>query len=180
MAFQIIRSKQPPANDCVLLCDTSGSMDRRDTASGRRRIDHLAEILTDVLSRVRVRALFTFDSWVREVPLAQSMDLPEPSGGTALDLGLDTVADMQPLPEQVILITDGTPNSEEAAIASVQRLRRVVLTCYYVGPDHDAYALNFLERLASYGAAGSSAAARSIVQTKQLAQAIVLRITHDG
>ena len=59
----------------VLLCDTSGSMNACDISGGRRMIDHLAEILSHVLSNVRVQALYTFDTWIREIPVGPDMDI---------------------------------------------------------------------------------------------------------
>lgn len=180
MAYQIIRSKLPPSSDSVLLCDTSASMGDSDTRGGRRRIDHLAEILADVLRRVRVRSLMTFDDWVREIPLGQSMDLPAPSGSTALHLALDAVGDMVPRPAELVLITDGEPNSEDWALEIAERrLKRVVITAYYVGPEGDYAAMAFLSRLARCGAEGSAATYHSLAQVKQLAHSIVLQITHD-
>ena len=178
MAINLIRSKQHSV-DAVLLCDTSGSMERRDTETGRRRIDHLAEVLSGVLSRRKVRHVITFDSWVRELTLGPTMDLPEPSGGTALDLALDFVADMEERPAQVILITDGEPNSQEAAFEAMRRLPGVVLTAYYVGPDYGLGAIEFLRALAKLGAAGSSASAHSIAKPAKLVATILLQLTYQ-
>src|SRR5678816_3978409 len=88
MAYQVIRSSDVPGEPrkvkrgAVLLCDTSASMGWQDTWTGKRRIDHLAEVLAYVLSKTKVQVLCSFNSLVHEHKLTTSVSLEEPQGGT--------------------------------------------------------------------------------------------------
>lgn len=162
---------QAPASGTVLLCDTSSSMSYRDTVTGRRRIDHLAEILSALLSEVRVQAVYTFDTYVREM---KENELPEPSGGTALHLGLQGVSKLRPA--KVIVICDGAVNDPAGALAAGRQLG-CVIDAYYVGPDYDSSALRFMQELAR--STGGVSGKFDIVRHEQLTHELKLRIT-DG
>ena len=190
MAYQIIRSKDVPGEPrkvkrgAVLLCDTSASMQWQDTWTGKRRIDHLAEVLAYVLSRTKVQALCSFNNVVHEHKLVASVSLEEPQGGTDLALALDWVGGAQAPPEQLLILSDGAPNDEHLALYRMDALMalwgRVPVRCYFCGDDKDAHAKAFLARLAAMGGPGSGMEVHNLATPKRLAEAVVLRITHQG
>ena len=187
MAYQIVRSKDVPGEPrktlkgAILLCDTSGSMQHQDTWTGKRRIDHLAEVLAYVLSRTKVQALVSFNHAVTEHKLVSAVSLEEPSGGTDLALALEHVRDMAQ-PEQLLILSDGEPNDQELALLMMERLLarwgRLPVRCYFCGDDKDHHAKAFLERLAGLGGPGSGMEVHNLATPKRLAQAVVLQITH--
>lgn len=128
----------------VILCDTSGSMEER--AGVRRKIEHLRGAVAGVIADLPDGVLVAFDSSPRRVTLAA--DIPEPSGGTALHLALDEAAKLRPA--KTIVISDGEPDSESAALAAAERLSGII-DVIYCGRDSDARALDFMRRLARAG-----------------------------
>lgn len=146
-------------------------MEERDTLDGRRRIDHLAEILSGLLSQVRVQAVYTFDSWTR---VMKGSVLPDPSGSTALHVALEQMGTVEPKPAKLIVICDGEVDSEVLALAEAKRLG-VPIDGYYVGPDGDKLALAFMQKLAQ--ATGGDSGEYNIARHKQLTDRLLLRIT---
>jgi len=154
-----------------------------DTFSGRRRIDHLAEVLAGVLSRTRIQRLFTFSSWVTEYPVGTRIDLEEPSGSTALDVALEEMTRIEPAFAQLIILTDGVPNYPEGTLEAMDRLQAVrpcPVHVYFCGDDHDRGAKQFCEELMRHGGQGSTWGQHSLAQSKRLATELVLRIGHGG
>ncbi len=147
-----IEHRYTVAKGCVLLADCSYSMNDR-TASGKRRIDHLAGVLGYLLSRVKLQALVVFNSIPVEIEIGPEVKLPEPDGGTALDLALMHVAAMPVRPERVIVLCDGYPNNAEAALRQARQLG-VPIDAYYCGDDDSGGGQAFLAQLAAAGAAG--------------------------
>jgi hypothetical protein len=127
----------------VIVCDVSGSM--ADAAGGRRKIDHLRDALQQI-SGPNVR-LIRFDSVATEI--ASAAAIGEPSGGTAMHLGLDAAARHRP--RKTVVISDGLPDSETEALAAAERLSGIV-DVIFCGPDSDTAALAFMRRLARAGA----------------------------
>jgi hypothetical protein len=190
MAYAIQRIKDVPGEPrkvtkgAVLLCDTSASMGWQDTWTGKRRIDHLAEVLAFVLSKTKVQTLCSFNSLVREHKLTTSVSLEEPQGGTDLALALRWCrASVAPVPEQLLILSDGQPNDPADAVAAMAALMvtwsRPPVHCYFCGDDNDAPAKAFLADLARLGGPGSSMDSFNLATPKRLAESLVLRITHD-
>ena len=191
MAYSIVRSSDVPGEPrkvtkgAVLLCDTSSSMGAVDTWTGKRRIDHLAEVLAYVLSKTRVQVLASFNSIVREHRLTTSVSLEEPQGGTDLRLALDWCRDnVSPMPEQLLILSDGGPNDPLAALTAMSVLLRrwgpvVPVHCYFCGDDNDVGAKDFMASLSRLGGPGSSMGSFNLATPKRLASDLVLRITHD-
>jgi hypothetical protein len=127
---------------CLLL-DTSGSMSI-DCKGKDRRIDVLRKAVEAL--EWQFYRIFTFDSTCIEI--ANPSGLWETGGGTALDLGLKEVAKLNP--SQTIVISDGEPNSEEAAIAAAELLSGTISTVY-IGDDADKDAIAFMGKLATLG-----------------------------
>jgi hypothetical protein len=190
MAYAIQRIKDVPGEPrkalkgAVLLCDTSASMSWQDTWTGKRRIDHLAEVLAFVLSRTKIQVLCSFNSFVREHKLTTSVSLEEPTGGTDLALALRWCAEsVKPVPEQLLLLSDGQPNDPADAVAAMAALMvtwsRPPVHCYFCGDDGDTAAKAFLASLATMGGPGSGMDTFNLATPKRLGEALVLRITHD-
>lgn len=183
MPFNLIRSKKiMPGEGACLLLDTSGSMDLIDNpASGRRRIDRLAEILQGVLSQTRIGRLVTFDSYIREIPLGQSIALTEPDGGTALDLAIDYVREGDFVPDQLIIMSDGEPNDMEDAFQAMLQLQQAkpcVVHTRYCGPDRDRAAIAFMRELARLGMAGSTSQTVDLNDPVLITRQVVGLLTH--
>jgi hypothetical protein len=190
MAYQIVRSKDVPGEPrkvikgAVLLCDTSASMGWQDTWTGKRRIDHLAEVLAYVLSKTKVQTLCSFNSLVREHKLTTSVSLEEPQGGTDLALALRWCREnVKPFPEQLLILSDGQPNDPSGTLKDMHRLMgdwaQPPVHCYFCGDDNDAPAKAFLAQLAAMGGPGSSMDSFNLATPKRLAETLVLQITHD-
>lgn len=139
---------------CVLLADCSFSMNDL-TASGKRRIDHLASVLAYMLSRVKLQQLICFNTVPFEVEIGPKVKLPDPDGSTALELALHHVVALRVMPERVIVLCDGQPNNAEAALVQARELGRrgVPIDAYFCGDDGDAGAA-FMVELAAAGASG--------------------------
>ena len=190
MAYQVIRSSDVPGEPrkvkrgAMLLCDTSASMGWQDTWTGKRRIDHLAEVLAYVLSKTKVQVLCSFNSIVREHKLTTSVSLEEPQGGTDLALALRWCRnEVEPEPEQLLILSDGQPNDPDNAIRAMRMLMaawgKPPVHCYFCGDDNDAPAKAFLAQLAAMGGPGSGMDSFNLATPKRLAEELVLRITHD-
>ena len=190
MAYQIVRSKDVPGEPrkvikgAVLLCDTSASMGWQDTWTGKRRIDHLAEVLAYVLSKTKVQTLCSFNSLVHEHKLTTSVSLEEPQGGTDLALALRWCREsVKPVPEQLLVLSDGQPNDPVDAVAAMAALMvtwdRPPVHCYFCGDDGDTAAKAFLRDLSAMGGPGSSMDSFNLATPKRLAESLVLQITHD-
>lgn len=126
----------------VVLLDCSGSM--AESAGTQRRIDVLRAALDYALSGGET--LVAFSSHPTEI--SSPAALPQPSGGTALHLALAHIQGRTP--RQTLVISDGRPNDEQAALDEAARLSGQI-DVIYCGPDDDAQAIAFMRRLATVG-----------------------------
>jgi len=127
----------------VILCDVSSSMS--ESAGGAlRRIDHL-NLALDQLRRpdIDVAAFSTGAAWV---PVGAR--LPSPSGGTALEMGLDLIASRNPA--HTLVISDGEPNQPAAALDAAKRLPGVI-NVLFCGDERNLVAVEFMRALARLG-----------------------------
>lgn len=132
----------------VVLVDLSGSMTYR--AGGKSRIEILREALASLWPVANGRLIY-FSHDARQV---ESPDLlPEPCGGTALDLGLIAAAEHRPA--RTIVLSDGEPNDKTAALNAAKWLTGVIETIF-CGSDGDREAIAFMRRLATLGCGGST------------------------
>lgn len=138
------KSRQRAGGATVAICDCSGSMD--ETAGARRKIDHLREALKELWSQIRGGRLIGFSS--APIWLSDPDDLPAPSGGTDLAAALTLAAGVEP--SRSVVISDGQPNDETAALAAAEKLSGRI-DVLYCGPDDDAKAIDFMRRLARVG-----------------------------
>lgn len=180
---------------CALLVDTC-SMMREE--GGRRLIDMAADVVTMVLADAPTARVVAFSSLpieliglgagtrslrlpephLRNVQLphpdgSQPPALPAPGGSTALHLALNFVGKMMPRVTCLVVVSDGEPDSVEAALTSARALAPVELSGFYVGPDDNPAALKFMADLAQAGGAAPGASgARSLAKPAELASEI--------
>ena len=122
----------------VILADVSGSMS--ESAGSKRKIAVLQDALESLWPDLPDARLIAFSSIA--ATLASPADLPTPNGGTALHLGLDAARAIQPA--KTVVISDGRPDSEDAALASAECLGGVI-DVIYCGPDSDHEAIAAFE-----------------------------------
>lgn len=182
---RVVRPEEIPTG-AVVLADVSYSMAMVDDAvtgieawsgSGPRRIDRLARVLAYVLTYTRLQALVAFADAPVELPVSGRVALPEPSGGTALDLALEHVARLRPRPVRVMVLTDGQPNSPADALRWAKALKPMVIDAFFVGAEGDTGALAFLAELAACGGPGGKSGRFDLFEPLAVAEAIRLRLT---
>lgn len=119
------------AERCLLL-DVSSSMGQQDDSSGKSRMDYLKEIVANFQAEQK----FCFhSSCTKEEP-------SYPQGSTNLALAFDCVKAAGI--KHVILVTDGEPDNAELAEEAAEGLK---VDCFYVGPDNNDRAKDFLRKL---------------------------------
>ncbi len=147
-------------SDKVLLLDCSGSMG--EFVGGRRKVD----ILEAALMQIDLHAwrVIAFSDRALETKV-----IPVPSGSTDMAQAIDLAIAVS-RPRQTLVISDGLPDSEVAALASANRLSGTISTLY-VGSDRDKKAIEFMARLARLGC-GKAHAQNLELGHKQLAEAV--------
>lgn len=132
----------PVQEKVCLLLDVSGSMSDQVQPGGRAKID----ALRDIVRTLTAPHIYAF---ARACKRINRETIPEPDGGTRLDLAFARIKSNGMT--RAVLITDGLPDDEDAAI---REARGLALEIFYVGP---APRPDFLDRLARAAKAGSSA-----------------------
>jgi Mg-chelatase subunit ChlD len=122
----------------VILADVSGSM-------RGAKIQRLRSELGKLWPEITARLMSFADrlNWIEN-----PSHLPEPSGGTDLAGALDLAATVWPA--EVIVISDGMPADEDAALRAAERIPGTI-SVLFVGSDDDQRGLVFLRRLAAVG-----------------------------
>lgn len=157
-------AKRTQAQQVILVLDTSGSMSEQADTPGERRIDALRGVVENLrLQSVPFKQLCFSDS-----PFWSDI-VPEPMGGTNLSGALEFCK--QAAPQHVIIVSDGWPNSRDAALAVAKQLNCRV-DVYYVGPSSDTNALAFMKSLAN-----STGGVSGAVSFKELAIKIAGALT---
>ena len=131
--------------EVIVLIDQSGSMGSQDAPGGRSRF----EAADDELMRLQKQhpgqvAVISFSSRVQFCPGG----VPNREGaGTDMAKALDfaRVADGA---SRIVLISDGQPDSEGAALAAAGKYQHPISTIY-IGPESDRGGREFLARLAA-------------------------------
>lgn len=137
-----------PEKVCLLL-DVSGSM--ADAAEpGIRKIDALRVIVRDLTAPY----IYAFSRACKRV---SRENIPDPQSITALHTAFAKIKSQRIT--RAVLITDGLPDDEEAAIREASGLS---LEIFYVGP---APKPDFLDRLARAAKAGSKAHQATLART---------------
>ncbi len=160
-----------PESACLLL-DISGSMTEDvdggvaqylngGVRMGNRRIDKLNELALEFTGIPR----FIFSSTCRELPSSQRSFDSDLCGtnmaGAFVHLKSKGI-------RHVVMITDGKPDSESAAIREASGL---TIDCYYVGPDPAPHFLRLLS-----DATGGQYGAASLAMVKELTSTVKERL----
>lgn len=118
--------------DTVFLLDTSGSMNR--SYQGKRLIDHLKSAIADYPNLRK----FSFNSGF------YPDTIPNPDGGTDMAYAFGQIFHFYP--QHIILVSDGLPNDQTAAIEAAKRTKAKVDIIYIGKPGDPGEA--FMLRLA--------------------------------
>lgn len=150
--------------DLVVLVDTSGSMIDSDAPGGRRRYDAACDELAKLqASQPGKIGVIGFSSYPAFCPGGQP---PFQKGGTDLAAALDYARLVDGLCK-VVVISDGQPDNEEAALRAARAYTTSEISTVYVGPEGGA-GQDFLRKLAAANRGQSVTAEK----TKQLAAKI--------
>ena len=131
-------------SEVVLLLDTSGSMNEQADTPGERRID----ALRGTVSALRARGM-QFRQACFNSSITWSDVILEPNGGTNLSGALEACEQIHA--KHIIVVSDGIPDSREAAITVAERLSKagVKIDAFYVGPTSYSAGKGFMDDLAA-------------------------------
>lgn len=122
----------------VIVADVSGSMQGR-------RIQRLRAELKRLWPELNARLMaFSFSCRWCDGP----DDLPEPNGNTDLAAALEMAATVWPA--EVVVISDGMPDSPDAAIEAAGLIPGTI-SVLFVGDDGDVLGATFMKQLAKVG-----------------------------
>jgi len=131
--------------DCIVIVDTSGSMNDQDSRDGKSRY----EVACEELARLQAEfpgkiAVLAFSTDIQFCPSGIPVFL---GSGTDMAKALEfaKIADVPGM--QFILISDGEPD-EEARTIAVARTYQNKISTIYVGPEERPVGRDFLYRLA--------------------------------
>jgi Mg-chelatase subunit ChlD len=132
--------------EVIIICDTSGSMDQRDSKGGKSRYAVLLEELTSLQNILPGKiAVIAFSSDVSFNPAGIAHFY---GGGTDLEKALKFVKVADAIKGmRFILISDGQPNSGSDAL-KVARGFQNHIDVIYVGPESNPEGRDFLQKLA--------------------------------
>jgi hypothetical protein len=152
----------------LLLVDCSGSM--VDTIrTGERKIDALRKVV-DTLRETHPVPVAAFGLRGSN-PVEVVDNVPEPAGGTPLDLAIDFGAAQGAT--HLVVVTDGQPNSEDAAFQAAIRFGGQI-DVFYIGDGND-YGSVFAQRLAKL-TGGTCGVTDLVGESKVLAGKIMLAL----
>lgn len=130
--------------EVIVLIDQSGSMSARDAPGGRSRYDAAeAELMHLQRQHPGQVAVISFSDDVKFCPGG----VPGRDGGMTNMAGALDFAHVADGASQIVLISDGQPNSEGATLTAARRYRHPIHTIY-IGPE-DGDGRRFLARLAA-------------------------------
>jgi len=150
----------------IILVDVSGSMDLPDCPGNRKRYDlaceQLIRLQRDLSGQV---AVIAWDNTARFCPGG----IPsQPGGSTDLANALKFVYPADGTGVRLIVISDGVPDDQQAALAEAQKFT-TKLDCVFVGPENGP-GRDFLKRLAA--ASGGTFADQTVAHLPELAATI--------
>jgi len=131
--------------DCIVIVDTSGSMNDHDSRDGKSRYEVACEELARLQNQFPGKiAVLAFSNDVQFCPSGIPVFL---GSGTDMAKALEfaKIADVPGM--QFILISDGEPDEEEKTL-SVARTYQNKISTIYVGPEERPVGRDFLYRLA--------------------------------
>jgi Mg-chelatase subunit ChlD len=155
------RTESQESAAVVVMCDISGSM-------RGNKIDRLKRELLKLwpeIGKARLMAFSDRPEWIDGGPNA----LPPVGGNTDLAAALMLAAHVWP--SEVIVISDGLPQDEGAALEAAQALPGTI-SVLFIGDEHDRAGADFMRRLALMGG--------GMFAHKDLAQSIAIEGTLRG
>ena len=142
----------------ILVLDTSGSMSSQADTPGECRIDALRGVVEELrLKKVPFKQLI-FNS-----TCMWSDIITEPGGGTNLASALTFCK--QANAKHVIIVSDGQPDSREAALIAARNLG-CKIDVFFVGPKYDTSAQDFMKKLAALSGGIADAVSFKELQAK--------------
>jgi hypothetical protein len=155
------------ARRSLMLVDCSGSMDSYIVKTGERRIDALRKVVATIRETQNV-PVAAFGTDYGDVVVVDT--IPEPCGSTpvhsAIDFGKAQGA------THLVLVTDGYPDSQDAAFAAAARFGHPI-DVFYVGDGRDSGAA-FAQELARR--TGGTCSINDMSAPKELAGKVVLML----
>jgi hypothetical protein len=127
----------------LILADVSGSMES-PAWGGRSKHTVLRDAIAATMRPEH--ELIAFND--AGVLLSSAADLPPPRGNTALHLALHAAIARDP--GRILVVSDGEPDDEKAALAAAAKFPGVI-DVLYIGPDANTAAMRFLRALAKTG-----------------------------
>lgn len=134
--------QQATTHNRFVLADVSGSMAEM-AGNYTSKIELLKKALSDSSLDWSTQQLVVFGSFPEKI--SHPSLLPHPAGGTALHTALDFIAPSQPI--HILVISDGQPNSRDAALKAADAISGKI-DVIYIGPDDDFEAIRFMYELA--------------------------------
>ena len=166
-SLDFVRRAQKP----VIICDRSGSMQWVDPGQELSRQallnNHLAELAKSLEDFIVIA--FNDSAEITTLPISNA------TGGTDMAGAIYLVASLRP--SQVIIISDGSPNSTYDALEARASLGTIRVDTIYVGDPLDTDAKDFMARLATNG--GQALTDGSSLLANSLAEKMLLMLT-DG
>jgi hypothetical protein len=162
----------------VILIDCSSSMALQEGV--KRRIDLAADVLQTVLAATPHVRVVAFGITVAEqigLEPGPNLKLPEPVGGTPLDLALTYISQRGWRPDRIVVISDGRPDDTGGALTAARALAPVTIDALFVGDDADKAAIGFMRVLALAGGRCGVSGLRSLADPEKLAAEIVPRLS---
>jgi Mg-chelatase subunit ChlD len=155
--------------DLVVIVDTSGSMSEDDAPGGRSRYAAAcAELATLQGNHPGKIGVIAFSTTVQFCPGGVP---PYFGGGTDLAAALDKARPVNGLCDLVV-ISDGHPDDESAALAAARRFTESHISTVYVGPEGGAGA-HFLRRLAAASGGQHVTAAKTADLARKVEQLLL-------
>lgn len=131
----------------ILLLDVSGSMAQPAGYTNESRINALISVVESLKQKK-----IPFRQAVFSSSISWSDIIPSPSGGTNLSAALDFCKSANA--QHVIVVSDGGPDSRDAALESARRLGAKI-DVFFVGSPSDSYGQEFMQELAKLSGGSS-------------------------
>jgi Mg-chelatase subunit ChlD len=133
--------------DAILLIDTSGSMDQKDSRGGKSRYAVACEEMNAL--QVALPGKIGIIAFSSDVSFCPSGIATFYGGGTDLAKALKFMKTIDSIPgEKFVLISDGQPDSPSEAL-DVAKTYKNPISVIYVGPESNPQGRQFLQKLAS-------------------------------
>lgn len=137
-----LASRLNPGGPMVIVADVSASMTGRAWGAHSR-----ITLLSDAVDHVRQQQPCRIIAFSTE-PVLDPAVLPPAGGSTNMARAIALAGTLSP--SRTLIISDGEPDDETAALRAAETLTGIIDTLY-IGPEESARAIDFLRRLAAAG-----------------------------